>query len=163
MEPGELVKKYRSRGALIDTNLLLLVAVGIFNEQRIETFKRTRQYRTEDFRLLFSLLNEFHRLIVVPQVIAEADNLVRQSDSSEHPRLSAVMKELVGNAFEIYKQSSEIVQNRYFPNLGITDCAIIEASQDVLVMTDDARLSNILAHVGRDALNINHIRPLAWN
>lgn len=163
MEPTELIEKYRLKGALVDTNLLVLIAVGIYNQKRIVTHKRTRQYTIEDFQLLFSLLEKFRRVLVVPQIIAEADNLARQTDSSENPKLAAVMRLLIGKFFEIYEPSSRIVQNRYFPSLGVTDCAIIEASQDVLVLTDDARLSNMLAHFGRDALNINHIRPFLWN
>jgi hypothetical protein len=42
----------------------------------------------------------------------------------------------------------------------MTDCAILEASAELLVLTDDFRLSNILMRLGRDTLNINHIRPL---
>jgi hypothetical protein len=36
-------------GLLIDTNLLVLFAVGTVNRNRIEKFKRTRQYTKTDF------------------------------------------------------------------------------------------------------------------
>jgi len=46
----------RSVGLLVDTNLLVLFTVGSVNRNRIETFKRTRQYSKGDYDLLVSVL-----------------------------------------------------------------------------------------------------------
>jgi hypothetical protein len=43
-------------GLLVDTNLLVLFAVGTVNRNRIETFKRTSQYTKGDFDLLVRVL-----------------------------------------------------------------------------------------------------------
>jgi hypothetical protein len=40
----------RSSGLLVDTNLLVLFAVGTVNLDRIETFKRTSKYTKADRR-----------------------------------------------------------------------------------------------------------------
>jgi len=37
---------------LVDTNVLVLFAVGAVNRQRIQTFKRSSQYAAQDFDLL---------------------------------------------------------------------------------------------------------------
>jgi len=62
-------------GLLVDTNLLVLLAVGTVNRSRIETFKRTRQYTQNDFDLLVRVLNNFGRLFTVAHVLAEVSNL----------------------------------------------------------------------------------------
>lgn len=46
-------------GLLVDTNLLVLFAVGTFNPNRIEHLKRTRQYSKTDFELLLRFLEQF--------------------------------------------------------------------------------------------------------
>lgn len=41
----------RTRGILIDTNLLVLLLVGAVNRDRIPKFKRTRGYTADDWDL----------------------------------------------------------------------------------------------------------------
>ena len=50
------VRSEHNIGLLIDTNLLVLFAVGSVNRGRIENFKRTRQYTIRDFELLLQVL-----------------------------------------------------------------------------------------------------------
>ncbi|HEY7305310.1 MAG TPA: hypothetical protein VH601_14395 [Bryobacteraceae bacterium] len=63
------------RGLLIDTNLLVLFAVGSVNRDRIETFKRTRRYTAEDFDLLLRVLGNWGVRYTTPHVLAEVSNL----------------------------------------------------------------------------------------
>lgn len=42
-----LIAKYHDRGLLIDTNLLLLFVVGLFDSGLITQFKRTKQFVPE--------------------------------------------------------------------------------------------------------------------
>ena len=56
----------RSGRLLVDTNLLVLFAVGKVNRSRIETFKRTRQYTITDFKLLIKVLGRWESLYTVP-------------------------------------------------------------------------------------------------
>src|ERR1039458_6191862 len=62
-------------GLLVDTNLLVLFAVGAVNRDRIETFKRTRQYTKIDYDLLVGVLAKFERWYTVAHVLAEVSNL----------------------------------------------------------------------------------------
>jgi hypothetical protein len=64
-----------SGGLLVDTNLLVLYAIGTVNRRRIETFKRTRQYTEGDFDKLLRVLNAFTPLCTLPHVLAEVSNL----------------------------------------------------------------------------------------
>jgi hypothetical protein len=50
-----------------------------------------------------------------------------------------------------------------FERFGLTDAAIATVcSRGILVLTTDARLQLALQERDIDALNFNHIRPLAW-
>ena len=163
MEPRQLIEKYRTSGAVVDTNLLVLLAVGLYRPARISTFNRTRQYTQEDFDLLRRLVSLFHRRIVTPHILAEADNLARQLPTNEHHAVAASMRHLIATSFEVYCPSSAAAEHERFPLIGLTDCTIVSASTKALVITDDLRLSAILLHLGHDAININHIRTLGWS
>ena len=60
-----------SKGLLVDTNLLVLYAVGLVNPDRISTFKRTRKYSKDDFELLLRVLAEYRPLCTVAHILAE--------------------------------------------------------------------------------------------
>jgi hypothetical protein len=160
MDPGALVDKYKSKGLLIDTNLLVLLTVGIYRPDRIATFKRTRPYSSRDFEFIVRLADTFNRRITTPNILTEADNLLRQLPEVEHPNVAATLGVLVREAIEIYCISADIVSNVQFARIGLTDCVTISCSADVLVVTDDYRLSNMLSHLGRDSINIDYIRAL---
>jgi hypothetical protein len=160
MTPDELIKKYLGKSVLIDSNLLVLLAVGIYNRDRISTFNRTRQYSSNDFELLVRLMDLFRKRIVTPHIFAETDNLLRQLSRAEHGRIAAVLAAIVTDSFEIYLPSLEATRHEKYAHLGLTDCTIIAASQDALVITDDFRLAGTLVQSGRDAININHLRTL---
>ena len=63
-----------SAGLLVDTNLLVLFAVGTVNRNRIETFKRTRQYTMDDYDLLVRVLGNFEHLYTVAHVLVGTTN-----------------------------------------------------------------------------------------
>jgi hypothetical protein len=52
LDARALIGKHRSKGVLVDTNLLVLLLVGLVNKRRIRRFKRTRDFTPADFDLL---------------------------------------------------------------------------------------------------------------
>ena len=70
-----LFQRYRSRGVLVDTNILLLFFVGSFERTLITRFKRTNQYRAEDYDLLCHFLSHFDRMATTPHVLSEVNSL----------------------------------------------------------------------------------------
>jgi hypothetical protein len=138
--------------------LLLLVAVGTYNEQRILTCKRTQQYTLEDYALMLRILSRFARRVTTPNILTEVDNLARQLPVAEHAAISEALFSLVSTSLEVYVPSTDATNTPLYPIVGLTDCVTMIASNNLLVLTDDFELSNRLASLGRDALNINHIR-----
>lgn len=158
MYPNSLFEKYRGRGILIDTNLLLMVAVGNYSAARILSWKRTQQYTLNDYALMLRILEYFPRRITSPNILTEVDNIARQLPLLEHEAISAALFQLISTSFEIYRASAMITQTEIYPAVGLTDCVTISLAEEVLVLTDDFELSNRIASLNRDALNINHIR-----
>jgi hypothetical protein len=162
--PAILFKKYKAKGVLIDTNLLVLIAIGTYNRLRVGTFKRTTQYTLGDLEMMLRILAYFDRCLTTPNILTEVDNLTRQLPEAEHKPLADAFSQLISRQFEIYLGSHDVAQHAAYSRLGLTDCAtaLAAAERNVLVITDDLRLSNILSGLDLDAININHIRTLNW-
>ena len=69
----------KSKGLLIDTNLLVLLTTGTLNTSYIEGHKRTGHYTVEDFDLLLAIIDQFQFLVVIPNILTEASNLLKGS------------------------------------------------------------------------------------
>ena len=141
--------------------MLLLVAVGNYNVSRVLSWKRTQQYTLDDYALMLRLLEYFQRRVTTPNILTEVDNLARQLPEAEHEAISVTLFQLISTSFEVYAASATVTQTPMYPAIGLTDCVTMSSADEVLVLTDDFELSNRLAYIGRDALNINHIRSFA--
>ncbi len=161
---ASLFQRYKAKGLLVDTNLMVLIAVGTYNQLRVGTFKRTIQYTLDDLEMMLRIVAYFDRRVTTPNILTEVDNVTRQLPEAEHGPLAAAFAQLVSRQFEIYVQSHQTVQHAAYSRLGLTDCvtAMAAAERNALIITDDLRLSNILSSLGMDAININHIRTLNW-
>ncbi len=149
-----LLQKYRKKGLLIDTNLLLLYIVGSFNIELIREFKRTSHFTTDDFYLVSDFLELFDSKITTPHILTEVSNLI-----GNKPNLCALLKIYISDAEEKTLESIKIVQNNTFINFGLTDTAIIDISKDsYLVITDDKPLYGLLINTAVDAVSLNDLR-----
>ena len=154
-----LIEQYASRGVLVDANLLLLYVVGRMNPARIERFKRTMQYRIEDFELLCRFLHQFHRRFTTPSVLTEVSNLASQMREPERTRCLIILGEEIARLDEQYEPSSTLAMDELFRKVGLTDCSIRRlAGTNLLVLTDDYKLANRLRTLNVVALNLNHLR-----
>ncbi|MDY7004002.1 MAG: hypothetical protein SWX82_08580 [Cyanobacteriota bacterium] len=54
----QLFGKYKQKGVIVDTNILLLLFVGSVNKDRISKFKRTEQFLPKDYDLLVDILSK---------------------------------------------------------------------------------------------------------
>jgi hypothetical protein len=60
---------------IIDTNLLLLLLVGMYDKSYIARHKRTNDYSSDDFELLLMRL-ERCEIVLVSNVLTEVSNLL---------------------------------------------------------------------------------------
>ena len=65
------------KSLLIDTNLLVVLVVGLTDQNQIGKHKRTQAYTQEDFLVLYSTLESYQELWITAQAVAECSNLLR--------------------------------------------------------------------------------------
>jgi hypothetical protein len=158
--PESLLWKYRTKGAIIDTNLLLLWVTGTFSWEQIEKSNRLRKFVPSDFELITRLVSSFDRIVATPNIVTELDNLSRQIGEWAFAGVSTVLASFLNRSLEVYISSRECSSLQNYPKMGITDAGLLIASKDYLVITDDFPLSGRLADLGRDVLNFHHVRGL---
>ena len=159
-----LIDRFAGKGILIDTNLLLLYVIGQFDPTILtrEAFDRLAAYSLEDFRLLRNLIALFRSRVTTPHVLAEVSNWIGYLPRNQEIECLRRFFEFLNTFGELRMDSFAIGQNAVFPFLGLTDAALASVSQDYLVVTDDARFVYHLNQMGRQALNINHLRQEIW-
>lgn len=154
-----LLSRYRDKGILIDTNLLLLYFVGKFSPSQISKFKRTAKFTPDDFRVLLAVFNRFRRVVTTPNILTEVSNLSNQLGGNLK---QAFYTEFAKQALlfdERYTSSANICSQDHFIKFGLTDSGIIEtAANQYLILTDDFKLANFLENKKSDVINFNHIR-----
>ncbi|WP_017324244.1 PIN domain-containing protein [Synechococcus sp. PCC 7336] len=161
----DLFNRYRHKGLLVDTNILLLYFVGLTNRDRISRFKRTRQFGAEDFDLLSQILEKrFSQIVTTPNVLTEVNSFINQLGEPEREQCLEFFARAMVNLYELYLESEELVKSTEFSRFGLTDCGILELPVgQYLILTDDLRLTDSLQKRGVDVVNFNHLRPLGWS
>jgi hypothetical protein len=129
---ARLIQKYRFKGLLLDTNLLLLLTVGRYSVQRIASFKRTASYEIEDYQTLSTLVSRFDRLITTPNILTEVDNLGRQLPMREHDGFAQALRTIVVRSLEVARPSVRLVDSVQFIRHGLTDALSFSLSGECL-------------------------------
>ncbi len=159
-----LVSKYSNKGIILDTNLLLLYLIGLFDPGLIQKFKRTDKYSNEDFVLIGNFVSKFNHVIITPHILAELSSLSKDlADAFLYPYFQVLINTLSHYTEENISKDI-IFQNPFLSKIGVTDVAIHQLSMQnaYLVFTDDMKLSSFLQYSGVDVINLNHIRTILW-
>ncbi len=161
----DLLAKYRNKGIVIDANLLLLYFVGRFDRDEIQRFKRTRSrgYTVDDFKIVSNLVAWFASVVTTPHILTEVSNLSSSLTGSTKKSYFLSIVPAIQVLEEAFVGSADLANAAQFADYGLTDTAILEAAtRPYLVFTDDFPLSNLLQSLGRDVLNLNHLRAVKW-
>jgi rRNA-processing protein FCF1 len=150
----------------VDTNLLLLFFVGIFDARYISRYIRTTTYNEADFVVLAQVLQTFRRIIVTPHILTEVSNLSRDIDRGRRYEFFLLLESLLNAPSgqfvidERHRPAKLISTESEFPLLGLTDAAIIHraAHRRNLVLTDDGPLGEYLERRGIDFIGFDDLR-----
>lgn len=158
-ECDNILIKYRSKGILIDSNILLLLFIGSYNEHLISKFKRINNYSIEDYYLLLRLLVFFNKHITTPHILTEVSNLSKDLPHSNWEEYFAGFSVVIQTFEEKYVQSNEFfVENNPIIEFGLTDAAIeYSAKNNYLVLTNDGPLYGFLLNKEIDVLNFDDL------
>jgi hypothetical protein len=156
---AEAINTYKDKGLLIDTNLLLLLFVGLHSRKGIQRFKRTSQFTPGDFDCLAGVVRLFKQVVTTPNVLTEVSNLLGQLPEGAHFPVFQRFSLGIQHFQEQFLPSRELAQESCFPKFGLTDAGIVQSAKGrFLVLTDDFRLAGYLERRGIDVINFNHLR-----
>lgn len=159
-----LLTRYKSKGVLIDSNVLLLYFVGMYDPLRIPKFKRTMIFAVEDFYTLLGLLKYFSKVVTTPNILTEVSNLANPLAGDLKSTFYLQFANQLTVLEEHYIKSAKLSPMPQFAKLGLTDAGILDlAKEQYLVLTDDFRLVGHLEKQGIDVINFNHVRTMNWS
>lgn len=161
----DLIAKYRDKGILIDTNLLLVVLVGNIDQRLVGRIARTETYTREDYERIRDVLAGFNRFIIIPQVLTEAGNLLKRNcpDANTLLDLGLELRRFILHSAtrESRPSARRVAVHPVFDNLGYADAAILQAASGRhLVFTDDGSLQSRAFGCGVDVLPFDWLRSL---
>ena len=158
------IEKYLLNGIIVDTNLLILFLIGIYDSRYISKFKITCKYSEEDFKILKDIVKGFKKIIITPHIVAELSNLSMKIPENRLKEYFKYFIEILKKSDEINIDKNSILLNKYIDKIGVTDVGIMLASEnnEFLFITDDFQLANISFSKGLPVINFNHIREFLW-
>lgn len=147
------------RDVVIDTQLLVLLVVGLTSVDYVARHKRLRAYTRADLDLLAHAIRGPRRLLVTSGVLAETSNLLRQVNEPALTRIMSAFRKLIGRADEHHVAARQSSERPEFVRLGLTDTGLLDADDDgSVLLTDDGKLYTAAQDAGRRAVNFNHLR-----
>jgi hypothetical protein len=161
----DLIRRHRDSGILIDTNLLLVFLMALWNEKVTLDFKRTQGYTADELTYLKLIVGEFQQWIVTPSVLAEVSNLAGQLPHDKRNSFFAFLSKVLANGpfVERFTELPKVVDDgSCFARLGFTDASIERlGASGIPVLTDDAVLYVRLQQQSIESFNFHHVRDWA--
>ncbi|MDE0601252.1 MAG: hypothetical protein OXI56_05600 [bacterium] len=139
----------------IDANLLVLLVVGSVSRSLIRKHRRTRNFVPEQYDALLRAIEVTAHVIVTPNTLTEACNLLKASDDA---RFLVRLRQLIEESEEVVVESREAAGNPYYLEVGLADAVLLEKiSPQRPLVTADAALYQIASTLGEGtAFNIWH-------
>jgi hypothetical protein len=156
---------YRSRGLLLDTNLLLLFLVGSTSPNLVPGFKilANQGFQIEDFKTLLKLAKSFQRLVTTPHILTEVSNHADKLKGRHRTILFEKIAIAADNFLEESRPSKELCQLDGFPKFGLADTAIAAiALNQYLVLTIDLALVGHLQAKRAAVINFHSLRGIKF-
>lgn len=153
----ELLGRYKRKGILVDSNLLLLYIVGSIDPTMIARIGRVKSsYSAEDFLRVSKFINAFDERITTPHLLTQVTDLL-----GNRSELNLAVGAYIATASEIFDKSAALGITLPFDLFGLADAAVVAAAQDrYLVLTDDGPLYGYLINSGISAVNLEQIRTI---
>ena len=114
-------------GFFLDANLLVLFVAGRVDTGIIGKHRRLADYTASDYANLLGIFRRNDRILVTPNTLTEASNLLRQHVEPERSLLMAGLQYLIEHSEEVAISSARAAVNPSFVALGLTDAVLLEA------------------------------------
>ena len=151
------------RRIFVDTNLLVLLVVGKTNKNLIGKHRRLQEFQEEDYDTLVGILNQMNKILVTPNTLTEASNLLAQHGEPQRSRFFEALRILIEENEEIVVTSKIASQNSEFTRLGLTDAGLLEviSESSPLITVDFALYLAATKRESGSAYNFRHYQSFA--
>lgn len=149
---------------VIDTNALVLLIVGLIDPKKIPKHKCLSIYEEQDFLDLVCLIGDFNRLIMLPNIWTEVDNLLNGFTGEDKNFYVQVFQRMIKQSTESYIPSVIGTEHYSFIDIGLTDSLLLRVSlQNDFLITSDSRLADYAKAHGIQVYDIVESRNVRLN
>lgn len=125
---------------LLDSNLLLVLAIGRIDPHRLGQSPRVKAYSAADYQMLQDYSAIFPLRVTTPHILAEVSNHLDNIDTRLLRALNAALIDW-SPVRESWTPATTLVARGEYSSLGLTDSAILQAARPrTLVLTADREL-----------------------
>jgi hypothetical protein len=159
-EWGALVERHKGKPMLLDSNLLVVVFIGLWRQDLVGKRATGDEYSMRDVEFLGGLLEEAKPWMLTPHLLTEVDNLLERVGESQAPNCRAFVGTLLERLTEVRPRAVKLVRADHFPRLGIADAAVLRVARrhGCLVVTSDHPLYLELVRGGQAAIYYPMVR-----
>jgi hypothetical protein len=156
----ETFHRYKTRGILVDSSLLVVYLVGSFDRRHLVNCRAIKSSFTEDeFELLARIIGQFDVLITTPHVLTEVSNLAGRLPARLHIPFRTFFASVISELLEQNASAADLSLAPHFIRFGIADTAIsLVAPGRYFVLTEEVALYTLLSASGVDVMNFSHVR-----
>jgi hypothetical protein len=147
---------------ILDTNLLILLVAGVFDIEKVRNHKRLQNFQLpDDYDTLLLHLEGAREIIVTPNTLSEASNLLRLIGGEPRKELTKLLGFFIQGHPEIYVPSVEASQEPEFVSLGLTDAVLLHLAEQRIdgerrrLITTDFDLVMAALERDLDVINFN--------
>lgn len=162
---SKFVKTVSRKGVFFDTEILLVLVLGIYDQKFMRTFSRTSSYELDDFQNFVGIFNSAKRRFVSPQVLAELTNYTDKIYEPVKTRFYDSMKKFLDKQIEQYIPKNKIMaESSWFIKTGFTDTSVLKTciQKDCALVTTDATLTSIAQHANIPVFNYRNFQGQKW-
>jgi predicted nucleic acid-binding protein len=147
-----------AKSVVLDTSLLVLLVTGYTDKRLIDRHKNLSAYDADGFDLLVETLSDYSLVVLTPNTLTEASNLLRQIGEPDRSRLTLMLGHLIGEHEERYIVSKDAVMEKTFSRLGLTDAALLIVAREYdSLLSADNDLYLAASTEGIEAFNFAHL------
>jgi hypothetical protein len=163
MLDSAILNRYRARGILVDSSLLVVYLVGTFDRRHLVNCRAIKSsFSDSEFNLLSGIIGQFHVIITTPHILTEVSNLAGRLPQQLHIPFRTFFASVIRHLTERQMAAADLSLAPNFVRFGIADTAItIISPGQFFVLTEEAALFGYLSANGVDVMNFNHIRLAA--
>jgi len=143
---------------LLDSNILLLLAIGAYDPRLVGVFKRVSDYTLQDYEMLRDFAADFRELVATPHILTEVSNLANSLPANIKPAWFSDFSERITRIEERNLPAAELAALPEFLIFGLTDAALPQLAESTFLLTAENRLCDHLQRRKLHAMSFDEPR-----